>query len=79
MRAPRYPARAYGERLAVTGELETPPIFEGFSYKYLYANRPAGAAGLVVRRLNAPPTAVDFRYGTGNPSILQKNYLKMWS
>ncbi|GAB4539840.1 MAG: DNA internalization-related competence protein ComEC/Rec2 [Anaerolineae bacterium] len=33
VRAPRYPARAYGERLAVTGELETPPIFEGFDYR----------------------------------------------
>ena len=33
VRAPRYPARAYGERLTLTGELETPPIFEGFSYK----------------------------------------------
>jgi hypothetical protein len=33
VQAPRYPARAYGERLAVTGELETPPIYEGFSYR----------------------------------------------
>jgi competence protein ComEC len=33
VRAPRYPVRAYGERLAVTGELETPPIFEGFDYR----------------------------------------------
>jgi competence protein ComEC len=33
VRAPRYPARAYGERLAVTGDLETPPIFEGFDYR----------------------------------------------
>jgi len=33
VRAPRYPTRAYGERLSVTGELETPPIFEDFSYK----------------------------------------------
>jgi competence protein ComEC len=33
VRAPRYPPRAYGERLAVSGELETPPIFEDFSYK----------------------------------------------
>jgi hypothetical protein len=31
--APRYPARAYGERLAVTGELETPPVFKGFDYR----------------------------------------------
>jgi hypothetical protein len=33
VRAPRYPARAYGDRLAVTGELETPPVLEDFSYK----------------------------------------------
>jgi hypothetical protein len=33
VQAPRYPARAYGERLAVSGELETPPVFEDFSYK----------------------------------------------
>jgi competence protein ComEC len=33
VRVPRYPAHAYGERLSVTGELETPPIFEDFSYK----------------------------------------------
>jgi competence protein ComEC len=40
VRVPRYPARAYGERLAVTGELETPPIFEGFDYRdYLARQR----------------------------------------
>jgi competence protein ComEC len=33
VRAPRYPARTYGERLAVSGELETPPVFEGFDYR----------------------------------------------
>jgi competence protein ComEC len=33
VRVPRYPARAYGERLAVIGELETPPVFEGFDYR----------------------------------------------
>jgi competence protein ComEC len=33
VQAPRYPARAYGDRLAVTGKLETPPIYEGFSYR----------------------------------------------
>jgi competence protein ComEC len=31
--APRYPEYHYGDRLAVTGLLETPPIFEDFSYK----------------------------------------------
>lgn len=33
VRAPRYPVYAYGDRLSVTGLLETPPIFEDFSYK----------------------------------------------
>jgi competence protein ComEC len=33
VRAPRYPVRNYGERLAVTGDLETPPVFEDFSYR----------------------------------------------
>jgi competence protein ComEC len=33
VRAPRYPARFYGDRLRVTGRLETPPEFEDFSYK----------------------------------------------
>ena len=31
--APRYPARAYGDRLVVAGKLERPPIYEGFSYR----------------------------------------------
>jgi competence protein ComEC len=33
VRAPRYPPHAYGDRLDVAGELETPPIYEGFSYR----------------------------------------------
>jgi len=33
VRAPRYPERFYGERLTVTGQLETPPVFEDFSYR----------------------------------------------
>ena len=33
VRAPRYPEYDYGDRLAVTGRLETPPVFEDFSYK----------------------------------------------
>lgn len=33
VRAPRYPERFYGDRLTVTGDLETPPVFEDFSYK----------------------------------------------
>ena len=33
VRAPRYPVYDYGDRLQVRGSLETPPIFEGFSYR----------------------------------------------
>jgi hypothetical protein len=33
VRVPRYPARAYGERLAVSGDMEIPPVSEDFSYK----------------------------------------------
>lgn len=33
VRAPRYPERSYGDRLLVTGRLETPPTFKNFSYK----------------------------------------------
>ncbi len=33
VRAARYPEHAYGERVEVWGHLETPPVFEGFSYR----------------------------------------------
>lgn len=33
VRAPRYPEPLYGDRLRVRGTLETPPVFEGFSYR----------------------------------------------
>jgi len=33
VRTPRYPDRFYGERLLIRGHLETPPIFDDFSYK----------------------------------------------
>jgi competence protein ComEC len=33
VRASRYPRRSYGDRVLVEGRLETPPVFEGFSYK----------------------------------------------
>ena len=33
VRAPRYPERFYGERLRVLGRLDTPPVFETFSYR----------------------------------------------
>jgi len=48
VRAPRYPEHHYGDRLRVSGLLETPPEFEGFSYRdylerkgvYSLVNRP---------------------------------------
>jgi competence protein ComEC len=33
VRGPRYPEHFYGDRLTVTGKLETPPVLENFSYK----------------------------------------------
>ncbi len=33
VRAARYPERFYGDYLTVTGQLETPPIFDDFNYK----------------------------------------------
>jgi competence protein ComEC len=33
VRAPRYPQVRYGDRLRVSGLLETPPVFEDFSYE----------------------------------------------
>ena len=33
VRAPRYPGYFYGDRLSVSGKLETPPVLEDFSYK----------------------------------------------
>ena len=50
VRAPRYPARAYGERLAVAGDLETPPLFEDFSYRDYLARQ--GVYSLVRRPRN---------------------------
>jgi competence protein ComEC len=45
VRAPRYPAYAYGDELEVTGELETPPAFEDFSYRDYLARR--GIHGMI--------------------------------
>jgi competence protein ComEC len=33
VRAARYPEHAYGERVEVRGQLETPPVFQTFSYR----------------------------------------------
>jgi competence protein ComEC len=45
VRAPRYPAYMYGDRLEVEGELQTPPIFEEFSYRDYLARQ--GIFGMV--------------------------------
>ena len=59
-RAPRYPTYAYGDRLTVSGKLETPPVFEDFSYKDYLAR--TGIYSLVRRpRLNL------LESGQGNP------------
>ena len=39
IRAPRYPALFYGDRLRVRGQLETPPVFESFSYRDYLARK----------------------------------------
>lgn len=60
IRAPRYPARFYGDRLSVTGRLETPPVFDTFNYKDYLAR-----FGLysVIRR----PRIKELASGQGNP------------
>ncbi|MCG3209242.1 MAG: hypothetical protein FOGNACKC_02863 [Anaerolineae bacterium] len=60
IRAPRYPARFYGDRLSVTGRLETPPVFDTFNYKDYLAR-----FGLysVIRR----PRIKVLESGQGNP------------
>jgi len=45
VRAPRYPAYVYGDELEVEGELETPPVFEDFSYRDYLARK--GVHGMV--------------------------------
>ena len=60
VRAPRYPQRFYGERLTVTGKLETPPVFRDFSYKEYLAR--FGIHSLVRR-----PHIALIESGQGNP------------
>jgi competence protein ComEC len=47
VRAPRYPAYVYGDELDVRGELETPPVFDDFSYRDYLARR--GIHGMIGR------------------------------
>ena len=39
IRAPRFPAHSYGDRLRISGLLETPPEFEDFSYREYLARK----------------------------------------
>lgn len=60
VRAPRYPEWFYGDRLLVTGRLETPPVFEDFSYKDYLAR--AGIMSMVRR-----PRIERLALNQGNP------------
>ena len=39
VRAPRFPAHSYGDRLRISGLLETPPEFDDFSYREYLARK----------------------------------------
>lgn len=60
VRLPRYPTFAYGDRLQVTGLLETPPEFADFSYRQYLARQ--GIFSLVRRA-----EAIRIGQGTVNP------------
>jgi competence protein ComEC len=45
VRTPRYPVYVYGDELEVEGKLETPPVFEDFSYRNYLARR--GIYGMI--------------------------------
>jgi competence protein ComEC len=60
VRAPRFPEYVYGDRLAVRGQLETPPVFEDFSYKDYLAR--FGIHSLIRR-----PQVERLASGQGNP------------
>jgi len=47
VKANRYPQRHYGDRVQVEGLLETPPVFEGFSYREYLARQ--GVYSLIQR------------------------------
>lgn len=60
IQARRYPAYQYGDVIRVTGNLETPPVFEGFSYKDYLARQGVYA---MMRR----PRIERIGQGEGNP------------
>lgn len=60
VRLPRYPEYRYGDRLRLVGRLETPPVFEDFSYRDYLARR--GVYTLIRR-----PTVTRLESGQGHP------------
>lgn len=58
----RYPARDYGDALRISGDLETPPVFEDFSYKDYLARQGVYA---MMRR----PRIEQIGQGEGNPVL----------
>ncbi|MFQ5342145.1 MAG: DNA internalization-related competence protein ComEC/Rec2 [Anaerolineae bacterium] len=58
----RYPARQYGDALRISGDLETPPVFEDFSYKDYLARQGVYA---MMRRPRIEQTGE----GEGNPVL----------
>lgn len=61
VRAPHYPAYVYGDELEVEGLLETPPVFEDFSYRDYLARQ--GIYGLLRR-----PQITLLGQGGGSPA-----------
>jgi len=62
VRAPRYPEFSYGDRLEVRGSLETPPVFDTFSYRDYLARK--GVYSLLRR-----PQITLLGRGHGNPML----------
>ncbi|MCD6520079.1 MAG: DNA internalization-related competence protein ComEC/Rec2 [Anaerolineae bacterium] len=62
LNVPLYPARTYGERLRVSGLLETPPVLEDFNYREYLASR--GVYSLLRR-----PRVVPLGGTRGNPFL----------
>jgi competence protein ComEC len=60
VRAPRFPEYQYGDRLRVEGLLQTPPEFEGFSYRDYLGRQ--GIHSLIYR-----PQIVQIESGQGSP------------
>jgi competence protein ComEC len=78
VRAPRYPAHAYGDRLEIRGKLETPPVFEDFSYKdYLarfgiHAMMRRGQINLIESEQGAPFWAAMLTFKANASTIINR-------